>query len=170
MTPFKINIPNPCNENWNAMESIGEGRFCGCCDKTVVDFSKMELSEIKLYFKQHQKQKICGHFNTAHTTQQQSLLQRTLLKWHTYAERRFTFPILKPLALTLIGASMSLAGCHPAKTTGEPLPSKNTECNDTSDGKTGEVQNHHQHDSSTTKEGYILGLPAIKAPSDTLHK
>jgi hypothetical protein len=37
----QINIPKPCHENWHSMTPKEQGRFCGSCDKIVVDFSKM---------------------------------------------------------------------------------------------------------------------------------
>lgn len=57
---YKINIPEPCNEDWNKMTPTDKGRFCGSCSKTVVDFTTMLPDEIKVYFQQHDY--ICGLF------------------------------------------------------------------------------------------------------------
>lgn len=57
---YKINIPEPCNEDWNKMKATDKGRFCGSCSKTVVDFTAMLPGEIKVYFQQHNH--ICGRF------------------------------------------------------------------------------------------------------------
>lgn len=57
-----ISIPKPCHEDWNKMNPNEQGKFCGSCNKTVVDFTKMSKDEIHTYFKQKSDQKTCGHF------------------------------------------------------------------------------------------------------------
>jgi len=59
---MKINIPNPCHENWVAMTPNEQGRFCGNCQKTVVDFTNFSAEDIQKYFTKHYGQKVCGHF------------------------------------------------------------------------------------------------------------
>ncbi len=60
---MKINIPIPCHENWENMTSQDKGRFCGSCQKVVVDFTKMSNDEIIDYFKkQETKKSTCGRF------------------------------------------------------------------------------------------------------------
>ncbi|MFQ6603880.1 hypothetical protein [Flavobacterium sp. C3NV] len=59
----QITIPKPCNQNWNSMLPNKEGRFCNSCSKTVIDFTKMENSEIRNYLIENSgKESICGHF------------------------------------------------------------------------------------------------------------
>jgi len=60
--PYKITIPKPCHEDWNAMSPEATGRFCNSCVKSVVDFTNMKAPEIQEYFTQHQGQNICGRF------------------------------------------------------------------------------------------------------------
>ncbi|BFM44258.1 hypothetical protein CFS9_28990 [Flavobacterium sp. CFS9] len=61
----KITVPKPCNENWNSMSPNKNGRFCGSCSKTVVDFTKMTTTEIQNYFVENSgKENICGHFKS----------------------------------------------------------------------------------------------------------
>ena len=60
---LNINIPEPCHEDWNKMTPNEQGAFCGSCQKTVVDFSKMGDQQIKDYFLQKCEQKTCGRFN-----------------------------------------------------------------------------------------------------------
>lgn len=59
---FKITIPKPCHENWNAMTPIEKGRFCSSCAKTVVDFTKKSAIEIQDYLVENKNEKVCGHF------------------------------------------------------------------------------------------------------------
>ena len=50
-----------CSEDWNKMSLCAQGRFCGSCQKTVVDFtqkSEIEIREVLL----KQEGKVCGRF------------------------------------------------------------------------------------------------------------
>jgi len=58
--PIQIQIPTPCREDWDAMETVEKGRFCSSCQKTVVDFSRFSNSELLHYFNENQGQKVCG--------------------------------------------------------------------------------------------------------------
>jgi hypothetical protein len=55
-------IPTPCNESWNDMKPESKGRFCGSCEKTVVDFSRMSDFSIVNYLENHKNEKVCGRF------------------------------------------------------------------------------------------------------------
>ncbi|MBU3714115.1 MAG: hypothetical protein FGM46_04125 [Ferruginibacter sp.] len=57
----KINIPEPCNQNWNQMSPTGIGRYCDTCKLTVVDFTKMSLDEIKNHLLNNSY--VCGRFD-----------------------------------------------------------------------------------------------------------
>lgn len=59
---MKINIPEPCNENWGSMTPNELGRFCISCQKTVVDFTNWSTPDIQNYFAKHYGQKVCGRF------------------------------------------------------------------------------------------------------------
>jgi hypothetical protein len=59
---MKVNLPEPCHEDWNKMDSQEKGRFCGSCQKLVIDFSVMSDTEIINYFKEYKSQNTCGHF------------------------------------------------------------------------------------------------------------
>jgi len=52
-------IYNPCHEQWGAMEPNTEGRFCGSCQKTVVDFTTMSDPELLAWFAGGRRN-ICG--------------------------------------------------------------------------------------------------------------
>lgn len=66
MSPKKkaltLTIPEPCGENFNAMTSVKGGKFCGSCEKTIVDFRAMNDYQILQFYKQNNG-KICGVFN-----------------------------------------------------------------------------------------------------------
>ncbi|WP_207510311.1 carboxypeptidase-like regulatory domain-containing protein [Longitalea luteola] len=57
-----LNIPEPCHENWNNMTPREQGRFCGSCQKVVVDFSVMSDQEMLNYFSKASEH-VCGRFS-----------------------------------------------------------------------------------------------------------
>lgn len=62
MKKFELSIPKPCHEDWNAMKPEEKGRFCGSCQKTVIDFSQMSDRQIAEFFKKPIGS-VCGHFS-----------------------------------------------------------------------------------------------------------
>src|SRR5689334_19624498 len=60
--PIQIRIPEPCHENWHNMTPTEQGRFCGSCQKTVVDFTLMTDNELLNYFSKT-SQHTCGRFS-----------------------------------------------------------------------------------------------------------
>ena len=62
MSKYKLQIENPCQENWQDMIPKGRGRFCDSCDKTVIDFTQSCNQEI-FRFLQNKKGNTCGRFN-----------------------------------------------------------------------------------------------------------
>ncbi len=63
---IKITIPEPCKQDWNSLTVVEQGRFCGSCEKIVIDFQKMSDKELIDYFKNYQGN-TCGNFNTFQT-------------------------------------------------------------------------------------------------------
>ncbi|MGO4292739.1 carboxypeptidase-like regulatory domain-containing protein [Chitinophaga sp. RAB17] len=59
---FSAAIPQPCQESWRDMSSSDGGKFCGSCQKKVIDFSTLTDAEIVNIFS-GPSQKICGRFN-----------------------------------------------------------------------------------------------------------
>jgi hypothetical protein len=59
---LKITIPEPCHEGWENMTPSEKGRFCGSCQKQVVDFTRMSDSQMIVFFKQKANRNVCGHF------------------------------------------------------------------------------------------------------------
>lgn len=58
---FTLAIPTPCHENWNQFTPTEKGRFCGSCQKEVIDFTKWNDDQIKDYFIIKPKS-TCGRF------------------------------------------------------------------------------------------------------------
>lgn len=59
---FILSIPEPCNERWDQMTTEAKGRFCGSCQKTVVDFTAMSDEQVKNYLLDKQNTNTCGRF------------------------------------------------------------------------------------------------------------
>ncbi len=95
----KLNIPSPCHENWNGMIPNENGRFCGSCQKTVVDFTTKTEQEIIDYFATHTRKHICGKFKTAQLDQPAKI---------PFQKNRHT---LKFLAALLLVFGISLFSC-----------------------------------------------------------
>jgi hypothetical protein len=98
MKKIELSIPKPCHEKWNEMSPGNGGRFCGACNKTVIDFSQMTDRELLDFFKKPAGS-VCGHFN-------QFQLDRTIvspkkqLPW-----ARYFFTITIPAFLLSLKAS-----------------------------------------------------------------
>lgn len=57
-----IQIPKPCHENWHNMTSKEQGRYCGSCEKVVVDFTVMSDKEMLDHISKAAGQSVCGRF------------------------------------------------------------------------------------------------------------
>lgn len=60
---MKVNIPNPCTENYDSMSPTELGRLCNVCNTEVVDFSNWETKDIVNYIHNSNK-KVCGKMKT----------------------------------------------------------------------------------------------------------
>ncbi|MEO6304298.1 MAG: hypothetical protein ABIP51_14120 [Bacteroidia bacterium] len=70
---IKIQIEKPCAENFGSITNVSGGKFCSTCTTKVIDFTKMSLDEIQVFFtNQNSTEKICGHYNARHTSQTNS--------------------------------------------------------------------------------------------------
>ncbi len=98
---MKIQIANPCHENWNAMTPNKQGAFCLSCEKTVVDFSKMNDEEIRNYLMTHLNDKVCGRFKNEQLQQ----AEKPSPLFHQILSRTFYG---KFFMLTLLGLCASI--------------------------------------------------------------
>ncbi|HEY4149890.1 MAG TPA: carboxypeptidase regulatory-like domain-containing protein [Chitinophagaceae bacterium] len=60
---IRMQIQQPCHENWNNMTPGEQGRHCSLCQKTVVDFSILSDREIMDYISQHAHGDTCGRLS-----------------------------------------------------------------------------------------------------------
>jgi hypothetical protein len=74
-----ITVPQPCSENWDAMQELEKSRFCATCQKCVIDFTILSDDEI-LKVINVKNAKICGRFN-------EKQINRVLKTPNTYSIR-----------------------------------------------------------------------------------
>lgn len=105
----RLKIETPCHEDWTKMSPNKEGRHCGLCDKTVVDFTVMSQEEITNYLTNNSKAQICGRILAPR--KKESKIQIKLNQLYKNIERQIRF---KPLRMSLLGSlslTMLISGC-----------------------------------------------------------
>lgn len=103
----QIQIPEPCHENWDAMIPNGQGRHCGKCCKTVVDFSEWETADIFDYLKNNRH--VCGRIKPSQMT-----LQPGPAEWLQSIFRSSLSYAKKIAAIIVICFGLSSCGTQPA--------------------------------------------------------
>lgn len=139
-TNYKISIPKPCHENWDAMTPETTGRFCNSCAKSVVDFTNMKAPEIQQYFIQNQGQKICGRFKNEQLDSIIIQIPRNILYSQVQFHKIFMLALLICMGTTLFSCQSEtgkkkIDGVEVVKdsfemkmTMGLPLPPKKATC------------------------------------------
>lgn len=69
---INISIPQPCHGNWQQMTPAEKGRFCGSCQKNVIDFTN--ASDAEIIKSLNQNNHICGRFSPSQLNR--NLVQR----------------------------------------------------------------------------------------------
>jgi hypothetical protein len=145
-----IQIPKPCHEDWNAMTPEGNGRFCGSCAKTVVDFTQMSDAEVQNYFLQRSSEKLCGRFT-------RSQLKRITIEIPA-ATLQMRLPVWKRfLVASLLAFSTLLFSCD--ATVKQPPPA--TEATGTAGVTTPDTGN-------VTETPHLLGDTSVPLPPPPL--
>jgi hypothetical protein len=62
MKKLNLSIPEPCHESWDRMTPDEKGKFCGSCQKSVVDFTGMSDRQLGEFFKKTTGS-VCGRFH-----------------------------------------------------------------------------------------------------------
>lgn len=60
MITKKLEIKNPCGQDWNEMKPMQQGRYCGSCNHIIHDFSEMPNDELLQMLKSGKHS--CGRF------------------------------------------------------------------------------------------------------------
>ena len=112
MEKTNIIIPNPCNANWDTMTLDDNGKYCSSCKKTVVDFTTMDVEQIKHYLDNKKNENVCGHFNSRQVIVNRPKHHQLLVDLYLKIENNFRTPILKTLTLSFIVLCMTIVGCN----------------------------------------------------------
>jgi hypothetical protein len=59
---LQLSIAEPCHEDWDKMTQSEKGRFCGSCQKQVIDFTGMTDTQLATFFKKKSTASTCGMF------------------------------------------------------------------------------------------------------------
>lgn len=74
---YQISIPDPCQEDWNAMQPTGLGRHCTSCERNIQDYSQMSDNQlIKLLMTESMH---CGNFAATQLDRDLVMDRRNLL-------------------------------------------------------------------------------------------
>ena len=112
---FKIDIPKPCHEDWNAMTPNEKGKFCSVCNKGVVDFTEMRAVEIQTYFLKNQGQQICGRFKN----EQMSATFDLLIPQNVFKQRMSFHKAFLLILFVVMGSTLFSCKNHDNATLGE---------------------------------------------------
>jgi hypothetical protein len=105
----RLKIETPCHEDWTKMSPNKDGRHCGLCDKTVIDFTVMSQEEITNYLTHNSKAQICGRILVPR--KKETAIQIKLNQLYKNIEHQIRF---KPLRISLLGSLsliMLISGC-----------------------------------------------------------
>lgn len=112
---MKLQIDDPCHENWDDMTRQEKGRFCNSCQKLVLDMTHYSDKEIISFFK-NKEYDVCGQFRD-------DQLDRKLI-WNTENKPKL-------LSKGLVAASFAAAMLVPGSLQSSEPVQINTETNST---------------------------------------
>jgi hypothetical protein len=129
MKKTQIELPDPCNADWNTMTHIDNGKFCSSCNKAVIDFTTWDVKEIIRYL-ESKNEKTCGHFTTLQVATHKPKHHQYLFNIYQQTEKKITIPVLKKTILSIIIVGMIAVGCErPKRLTGCPVQKRNVRIN-----------------------------------------
>ena len=106
---MKFEIKKPCKENFDEMTPCNGGRFCDICEKEVIDFRNQKDNEIKDFFSNYKKEKICVIVNKNQVAP--VTIKQQLYKYHKKVNN--CYPIgIKHFTLIFLFLIMFCAGCE----------------------------------------------------------
>ena len=70
-----IQLAKPCRENWEQMQPVAQGRFCGQCQKQVHDMTALNTREVIQLF-QKNGGKLCGRMTATQLKQHNAAIEK----------------------------------------------------------------------------------------------
>lgn len=102
---YKINIPKPCFENWDAMTPNTLGKFCGSCQENVVDFTNKSAVEIQHYLMENRGKRVCGRFETSQLSSITIQIPQEVLWGQVHFHKMFLLALLIAMGTTLLSCA-----------------------------------------------------------------
>ena len=102
---YKIKIPKPCFENWEAMTPNMLGKFCGSCQENVVDFTNKSAVEIQKYLMENREKKVCGRFETSQLSSITIQIPQEVLWGQVHFHKMFLLALLIAMGTTLLSCA-----------------------------------------------------------------
>jgi CarboxypepD_reg-like domain len=98
MKQITLSIPEPCHEGWHNMTPSEKGRFCGSCQKEVIDFTGMTDAELFAFFAQKHTGSVCGrtHIGQLDTPIAKPLVHKKKRFWYLQYAATFLLLLTKP--------------------------------------------------------------------------
>lgn len=102
---FKVTVPKPCHEDWNAMIPSDRGRFCNACTTQVVDFTNMSSDEIRAYLSKNTK--VCGRFKNEQLDSVIIQIPKNVLFSQVHFHKMFMLALLISMGASLFSCQNS---------------------------------------------------------------
>lgn len=102
---FKITVPKPCHEDWNAMIPSDRGRFCNACTTQVVDFTNMSTDEIRDYLNKNTN--VCGRFKNEQLESVIIQIPKSVLFSQVHFHKMFMLALLISMGTSLFSCQNS---------------------------------------------------------------
>jgi len=107
--PVVVDVPNPCEVDWEDMIGDERGRYCGRCQKTVRNLSVLDGDEIAVVLERGDCVSFLYREDASIITAESGVSRGTAA--------------FAPAAAVVLAATMALTlGCDVGRTTGDPLP------------------------------------------------
>jgi hypothetical protein len=104
MKTYKLSVPEPCKQDWDAMTPDAQGRFCSMCAKSVIDFTGMsdqQISQVVLAG----NGKVCGRFKNEQLERFVIQVPQQVLFSQTHFHKAFLLALLVAMGTTLFSCT-----------------------------------------------------------------
>ena len=112
---LNISIESPCTEDWGKMTPCEKGRFCGKCQKEVVDFTKMTTDQVIDNLLKKSGQDICGLLRNDQLEKPKTKIQRMVFSLYEKASLHINTSGARFVILLAISSLLTLTGCENKK-------------------------------------------------------
>ncbi len=101
-----MQITSPCHQNFSKMHKHGNGRYCGSCQKVVVDFTQMDQKQLINYFKEHKSENVCGRVKNFQI-RKQNVFESFLFKFREFVSGKINITPLRIALLAMVSGLMT---------------------------------------------------------------